>query len=228
MLLSVSACSCISVTETENFQSVYSKQLIIHKVGLKNNDIDRKRNKNSEQNENTDENVLQRFLYDAHKNYHHKNSDFYARYSEKFGIAFDGTENRDLLMTADEWLGTGYRLGGESKSGIDCSALVQVICKKVFGVKISRTVSEIFKKDLKPVEIESLQPGDILCFKSKGRKISHIGMYLKDEKFVHASRKRGVSINALSENYYRKRFAFAGRVAGSRSVKKTITSQFGK
>jgi len=54
-LLFVSTCSCISVKETENFQASCSKYFIIHKVGLKNNDIDRTRNKNSEQNENTDE-----------------------------------------------------------------------------------------------------------------------------------------------------------------------------
>jgi len=206
-LLFVSTCSCISVKETENFQASCSKDFIIHKVGLKNNDIDRTRNKNSEQNDNTDETVSERLLYPLEK------SDFYVQYSEKFGIDFDGTENRELLRAVDNWLGTRYRLGGKSKSGIDCSALVQLIYREVFGIEISRSVGDICENDLTPVEKESLQEGDILCFKTKGRRISHIGIYLKDEKFVHASRKHGVRINALSEDYYRKRFVFAGRVS---------------
>jgi len=220
MLLLISTHACITVKETRDYQSYCLQDKIIHKTGLKNNDIDRKRNKKFKKNEHPDENISEKLLYQL------KNSDFYVQYSEKFGINFDGTENKELLMAVDEWLGTQYRWGGESKSGIDCSALVQFIYRDVFGIEISRTVSEICENDLTPIDEESLQPGDILCFKTKGRKVSHIGIYLKDDKFVHASRKRGVSISALTENYFRKRFVFAGRVTEAAEAKAERTFTF--
>ncbi|MEZ4524930.1 MAG: C40 family peptidase [Desulfobacterales bacterium] len=141
---------------------------------------------------------------------------FYEKFSRILGMKLDGTEDPELLAAIDEWLGTPYRLGGCSKNGIDCSCLVKNIYEEVYGIRLTRTSREIFA-ELTPVKKTDLQEGDILCFANRKR-ISHVGIYLKDGKFVHASRKHGVIISSLSENYYQKRFAGAGRIPGPAAV----------
>ncbi len=163
--------------------------------------------------------------------------EFYETYSKKLGIAFDGTENKDLLMAVDEWLGTPYRWGGCSKDGVDCSCLVKSIYESVYGVILNRTSARIVNDDLTRVKKTELREGDILSFKMKDNRISHIGIYLKDNKFVHVSRKKGVKINDVRNTYYRKRFYAGGRVirklhqrqlaaaSASRSVKRIRLSK---
>lgn len=138
---------------------------------------------------------------------------FYSEYSKKLGIPLDGSENKVLIMKVSEWLGVPYKWGGYSKKGIDCSALVQLIYREVYGIKISRTAHTIFKNDIIPIGRRELQEGDVICFKMKGKRISHIGLYLKDNKFVHAIN-RGVIISDITRRYYRKRFASGGRIPG--------------
>jgi len=138
---------------------------------------------------------------------------FYSKYSKKWGLAFDGTEDKQLIMAVDEWLGTRYKWGGCSKDdGVDCSCFVKSIYEDVYGIELSRSSSNIFYNDLIPVKKEELQEGDLICFKSKKDRISHIGLYLKDDKFVHASRTRGVIIDDLNSEYYKQRFFSGGRV----------------
>ena len=139
-----------------------------------------------------------------------KSDRFYEKFSRVLGMRLDGTEDPELLTAVDEWLGTPYRLGGCSKNGVDCSCLVKNIYEDVYGIRLTRTSRDIFAA-LTPVDKEDLQEGDILCFANR-RRISHVGIYLKDGKFVHASTKRGVTISSLSEKYYQKRFAGAGRM----------------
>lgn len=141
---------------------------------------------------------------------------FYEKFSRILGMRLDGTEDPELLTAVDEWMGTPYRMGGCSKDGIDCSCLVRTIYEEVYGIKLTRTSRDIFA-ELTPVKKEDLQEGDILCFANR-RRISHVGIYLKDGKFVHASRKDGVTISNLSETYYQKRFAGAGRIPSSAAV----------
>lgn len=139
---------------------------------------------------------------------------FYSKYSKKLGINFEGSENKQLIMAVDEWLGTRYRWGGCSKYGTDCSCLVKTIYKDVYGIELSRSSASIFYNDLKPVKKEDLQEGDLLFFKIRRNRISHVGLYLKDNKFAHASLHRGVVIDDLTKKYYRKRFFSGGRPAG--------------
>ena len=140
------------------------------------------------------------------------NASFYTRLSRQWEICFDGSENRRLLKAVDRWLGTRYRWGGCSRRGVDCSCLVQAIYRDVYGVAISRTSAAIFENDLKRIDLADLREGDILCFRTSGRTISHIGIYLKDDRFVHASRSSGVRISSLRQPYYQSRFIAAGRV----------------
>ena len=138
--------------------------------------------------------------------------DFYATYSERLGIPLTGAENQALILAIDEWLGTRYRWGGCSKTGVDCSCLIKSIYETVYGIQLNRGSRDMFYEDVIPVEPEDLREGDIITFKIRGNRISHVGLYLRDDKFVHASRSEGVTIDDLANPYFRKRFFAGGRV----------------
>ncbi|MGE0086530.1 MAG: C40 family peptidase [Desulfococcaceae bacterium] len=136
---------------------------------------------------------------------------FYRQYSRKLGIELDGTENRKLIMAVAEWIGTPYLWGGCSKDGVDCSCLIKNIYEKVYGIELRRTSIMICSEDIVPVEEHKLREGDIICFSMKKNDISHVGLYLKDNKFVHASLSGGVRISSLQRKYFKKRMLMAGR-----------------
>ncbi|CNG04798.1 putative outer membrane lipoprotein [Yersinia enterocolitica] len=115
------------------------------------------------------------------------------------------------------WKGVRYRLGGSSKRGIDCSAFVQTTFREQFGMDLPRSTSE--QQDLgKKIQRTKLRPGDLVLFRagSTGR---HVGIYLGNDKFVHASTSVGVTISSLNEDYWNKRYRDGRRVlsSGSRS-----------
>jgi lipoprotein Spr/probable lipoprotein NlpC len=139
---------------------------------------------------------------------------FYSAYSKKFGIRFTGAENKQLIKAVDRWMGVPYRLGGCSKSGIDCSCFVQEIYSEVYGIALRRSSNEIFG-DVRTVAVKDLKEGDLLFLKKPGKKISHVGIYLKDKKFVHVTTARGVVISSLQEDYYQKYFHAGGRIAAN-------------
>ena len=140
---------------------------------------------------------------------------FYKKYSKALGIKLDGNENPRLIKAIYEWIGTPYKWGGCSKSGIDCSCLVKKIYKKVYKKELQRTSLTILHDNLVPVKQELLTEGDIIFFRMDGLNISHMGIYIKDNLFVHASRSQGVMISSLSNPYFSRRF-----VAGGSAVEK--------
>ena len=137
---------------------------------------------------------------------------FYNKYSKKFGICFTGAENKKLIRAIDGWLGAPYRLGGCSKKGVDCSCFVQTLYATVYGIELKRSAREMFD-DARLVSGKNLREGDLLFLKGKNKTIFHVGIYLKEGKFVHVSTARGVVISSLQEGYYRKYFHAGGRVA---------------
>jgi len=143
-----------------------------------------------------------------------KNADpkFYAKYSRKLGIPLNGTEDKQLILAVNKWIGTPHRMGGCSKKGVDCSCFVKTVYRDVYGIDLHRSSRSIYYEDLVPIRKRDLQEGDIISFKIRGKRISHVGIYLKNNKFVHSSRKYGVVISDLNEKYYKKRFFGAGRV----------------
>ncbi len=132
---------------------------------------------------------------------------FYENYSKKFNIQLSGNENKDLILAIDSWMGVPHKMGGCSKSGVDCSCLVKSIYKSVYHIDLERTSYNMFDHNVKPVTMKNLETGDLVFFKIDGRKISHVGIYIKDQKFVHASTAKGVIISSLEVDYYKKRFA---------------------
>lgn len=145
------------------------------------------------------------------KSGHLNEMDFYKQYSRKLGMELDGTENRKLIMAVAEWMGTPYLWGGCSKKGVDCSCLIRNIYEKVYGIALRRTSMSMCSQDIMPVAGDRLREGDIICFGAEENSISHVGLYLKDSKFVHASQSGGVRISSLERNYFKKRLIMAGR-----------------
>ena len=117
----------------------------------------------------------------------------------------------EMYQTIYDWLGTPYKYSGDCKDGIDCSGFVAMLFKKVFGVELAASSAEIYK-DAKPLKRTVLKPGDLVFFKIKKRRISHVGVYIGNNKFAHASVQSGVIVSDLGEPYYKKYFYKGGRV----------------
>ena len=119
---------------------------------------------------------------------------------------------RELFDSVEEWMGTPYVYGGNSKNGIDCSAFVSRVYSKVFNVKLPRTVAH--QKNLGTMVTGNLQPGDLIFF-DFGKGISHVGIFVFGEKFIHAASggpSVGVVKCSLKEPYYKRHYAFAKRI----------------
>ena len=87
------------------------------------------------------------------------------------------------------------------------------VYKSVYGIKLNRNSTKILEQNCKAIDLEDLREGDLVFFCTRGdRQVSHVGIYLKDNKFVHASSSRGVVVDDLRQNYYATRFHSAGRV----------------
>ncbi len=134
----------------------------------------------------------------------------HAPYARRLNMPLTGQENPDLIKTAARWLGTPHRLGGSTPAGADCSGFVWAVYRDVYGESIPRTTREMASESRR-VRQGRLQEGDLVFFRTKGWRISHVGIYLGNGHFVHASTSRGVIVNELNEDYYRRNFARGGR-----------------
>ena len=109
-----------------------------------------------------------------------------------------------------QWRGVPYRLGGGSKKGIDCSAFVSVAYQQMLGLSLPRTVKE--QQALgKEVARDKLQKGDLIFFKT-GRRSHHVGIYVGDDSFLHASTSQGVKVSSLDNVYWKARYWIARRL----------------
>lgn len=119
--------------------------------------------------------------------------------------------NRDeVLLNAVGYLGVPYEFGGVTKRGIDCSGFTAQVYA---GLKrtLPHSTAEQFRAG-KEIASEELQFGDLVFFNTTGRSPSHVGMYIEDDLFMHASLAYGVTISSLESSYYKKRFVGARRV----------------
>jgi cell wall-associated NlpC family hydrolase len=137
------------------------------------------------------------------------------KYALLLDVEVEQALNLNLFKVLDEWLGTRYRLGGSTKEGIDCSALMQIFFTSLYGLSIPRTAREQFDFSRKISRTE-LKEGDLVFFNTIGG-VSHVGMYLQNNKFIHAST-GGVTISDLYEEYWMKRFIGVGRVEQQKQV----------
>ncbi len=131
---------------------------------------------------------------------------------------FSGEKTRqeivsELFNSIEGWFGVPYVLGGQDKSGIDCSGFTGVVYQKVFNMTLPRTVAS--QKNLGQTVVDKLQPGDLVFFDTLGSGVSHVGIYVFDNKFIHAASAGpniGVIKSSLDEKYYKNRYLFAKRV----------------
>jgi lipoprotein Spr len=131
---------------------------------------------------------------------------------QELGIPLSPSGNLLLYDTIATWLGTPYRYSGNCEKGIDCSGFVNVVYDRAFGKRIgARNSAEIYNSIFK-LDLSELKEGDLVFFRIYRKRISHVGVYLGNNKFVHASTSRGVIISDLDEAYYQRHFAGAGRL----------------
>lgn len=134
-----------------------------------------------------------------------------AKYAAILKVDESKIENVKLYSFIDEWYGVPYKYGGKSKSGIDCSNFTSTLYSNIYGKALSGSSASIYEQ-CKVISKNNLEEGDLVFFKIEGDKISHIGVYLQNNKFVHATTKKGVMIDDLDEAYYKKYFYKAGRL----------------
>lgn len=121
-------------------------------------------------------------------------------------------QSNALLTEAKKWLGTPYKYGGQDKRGVDCSGLVLNVYQKALDIKLPRNSGEQ-ASFCSPLAKDKLLPGDLLFFATSGSgKVSHVGIYVGDNKMIHSSASRGVIVSNISEAYYLRTFAGAGFV----------------
>ena len=131
----------------------------------------------------------------------------------------------ELFQAVESWFGTPYVLGGQDKSGIDCSGFVRELYEKIFNYELPRTVT--LQKDLGKTVTGKFEPGDLLFFDTIGG-VSHVGIFVFDNKFIHAASagpKVGIIKSSLDEKYYKERYLFAKRIVNLPSYKKEKVEQ---
>jgi lipoprotein Spr len=110
-----------------------------------------------------------------------------------------------------DWLHIPYHYGGNDKNGIDCSGLVVQFMQYAYGIKVPRQAQDQYTQGRK-ISRSRLQPGNLVFFSDlRGRDITHVGIYLGENKFVHATDNEGVTISSLDDEFYTAKFAGACR-----------------
>ncbi|HWK07290.1 MAG TPA: C40 family peptidase [Puia sp.] len=122
-------------------------------------------------------------------------------------------DNQKLLSFMEYWYGTPYHYGGTTRDGIDCSAFSFLLLSSVYGIAaLPRTSKEQYEATRR-IPREELQEGDLVFFHTLGkhRTVTHVGVYLRNNKFIHASIS-GVMISDMNDGYYDKHYVGAGRI----------------
>ena len=115
--------------------------------------------------------------------------------------------DKALAGVYDEWVGTAYRMGGTTKRGIDCYAFMQTTFSEAFGIELPRSTAE--QRYLgKQISKSELKKGDLVFF----RKNNHVGVYIGNNQFMHASTSQGVTISSLDEDYWARVYTQSRRI----------------
>ena len=135
--------------------------------------------------------------------------------SRLYGVRLTPNDNIFLYNEGARWLGVPLRMGGLTKKGVDCSGFVAIVFREVYGKQLARSSADMLKHNCKKVSRANLKEGDLVFFRTgKGRKKvpNHVGIYLKNGKFIHTSTSNGVIVSSLSEPYYVRTWLTGGRV----------------
>jgi cell wall-associated NlpC family hydrolase len=142
--------------------------------------------------------------------------------SEAYGLGDEGyaeptaisVRSNDVLMRAIGLVGTPYRYGGNTPdAGFDCSGLVGFVFRDAAGLALPRSTRELIDIPAREIKRGDLQPGDLVYFNPRGGRVSHIGIYVGEGRFVHAPSRGGtVRLDALGSEYWSRYFVGAKRV----------------
>jgi cell wall-associated NlpC family hydrolase len=135
-----------------------------------------------------------------------------SKYADMIQEDVHDINNYPLYRFIDQWYGARYKYGGTDMSGIDCSAFSQKLYEKVYGTDLVRTAKQQRKSAERIKDYDDAEEGDLVFFRIHRIRISHVGVYLANGYFVHASRSHGVTISNLDTPYWRRRYAGCGRV----------------
>ena len=143
-------------------------------------------------------------------------SQLQVKYSVLLNTPAEEVRHTKMFEFIDDWYGTPYRLGGTTKKGVDCSAFSQFLFATVYGFSIPRTAREQYNLTTRISRTE-LKEGDLIFFNTRGG-ISHVGIYLQNNKFVHASTSGGVMISDIFDEYWARKFVGVGRLKNKESL----------
>lgn len=139
------------------------------------------------------------------------------KYAVLMDTEVESLPSKSLLEAVDEWYGVRYRTGGNTTKGVDCSGFTVGVYAALYGMALPRVSRDQYKVSTK-LSTTDLEPGDLVFFNTTGRGVSHVGIYLGHNKFIHASVSRGVMVNDLFENYYLKRYIGGGRIENKEEI----------
>lgn len=136
------------------------------------------------------------------------------KYAILLDIPVEEPIDHKVLGFLEHWYGTTYRMGGRDLNGVDCSSFAQFYMGAIYNVQLPRTSREQFSF-AQPISLSDLREGDLVFFYTGRKKqVSHVGVYLRNNRFAHASTRNGVIISSMNEGYYHDRFMGGGRVVG--------------
>jgi cell wall-associated NlpC family hydrolase len=126
------------------------------------------------------------------------------------GHAADAEIEKRIRDEYRRWKGTQHQLGGTGNRGIDCSGFVREVYKNVFNIDLPRTTNAQVKQG-RPIPFNALQPGDLVFFKPSTYP-RHVGIFLSESEFVHASKNKGVTVSKIDRYYWGKYYWTARRI----------------
>lgn len=135
--------------------------------------------------------------------------------SRLYGVRLTSDDNIFLYNEGAKWLGVPHRMGGGTKKGVDCSGFVTIIYREIYGKQLARSSADMLNKNCTKVSRSKLKEGDLVFFRtgSGSKKIpNHVGIYLKNGRFIHTSTSKGVMVSSLSDPYYTRSWITGGRV----------------
>lgn len=138
--------------------------------------------------------------------------DLQFKYAILLDLPVEEMLDHQFIRFMENWYGTRYRMGGTDSTGIDCSAFVMQYMGYFHRINLPRTSRDQYKY-ARAIPVSELKEGDLVFFRTTRKKdVSHVGVYIRNNKFAHASTRQGVVISDLSEPYYHDHFVGAGRV----------------
>ncbi len=171
-----------------------------------------KKNKNESQLNNSIPDTLQEFDEAPPQESTIDRKQFIANYKNYINPDVPLGFREEILLQVIKFLDTPYKYGGNAEDGIDCSGFTRQIFLNALNIELPRSAREQFNIGEK-VEREDLSFGDLVFFNTQRRSFpGHVGIYIGDDQFIHASRTLGVTISSLEEAYYKKRYVGAKRI----------------